>query len=151
MMKQHPLRNTGIRLGTLIEDVGLMLILLATLVAAGQEVAHMITSRTVGLSDLLLLFIYLEVVAMVHAYWQSGQLPVRMPLYIGMVALARYLILDIKAMDEWRMLAVAGAIVLLALAVLLIRYGHVRFPYTERDKKTPSDTEQPGKKVVERE
>ena len=141
-MTQHPLRNAGIRLGTLIEDIGLMLILLTTLVAAGQEVAHMFSARTVGLSDLLLLFIYLEVIAMVHAYWQSGQLPVRMPLYIGVVALARYLILDIKAMDEWRMLAVAGAIVLLALAVLVIRYGHVRFPYAERDgKKHPVDTE----------
>ena len=141
-MTQHPLRNAGIRLGTLIEDVGLMLILLTTLVAAGQDAAHMISARTVGLSDLLLLFIYLEVIAMVHAYWQSGQLPVRMPLYIGVVALARYLILDIKAMDEWRMLAVAGAIVLLALAVLVIRYGHVRFPYAERDgKQSPLDTE----------
>ena len=119
-----------------------MLILLATLVAAGQDVAHMISIRTVGLSDLLLMFIYLEVIAMVHAYWQSGQLPVRMPLYIGVVALARYLILDIKAMDEWRMLAVAGAIVLLAFAVLVIRYGHVRFPYTPADEnKAPVDTE----------
>lgn len=129
MPAKHPLRSTGMTLGNLIEDAGLMLILLATLVAAGQEVAHMVISRTVTLSDLLLLFIYLEVVAMVHAYWQSGQLPVRMPLYIGVVALARYLILDIKAMDEWRMLAVAGAIVLLTVAVLIIRYGHTRYPY----------------------
>lgn len=114
-----------------------MLILLATLVAAWQEVAHMVVARTVSLSDLLLLFIYLEVVAMVHAYWQSGQLPVRMPLYIGVVALARYLILDIKAMDEWRMLAVACAIVLLSLAVLVIRYGHVRYPYEEKADSAP--------------
>jgi protein PsiE len=141
-MERHPLRHAGVRLGTLIEDAGLMLILLATLVAAGQEVAHMIGARMVGLSDLLLLFIYLEVIAMVHAYWQSGQLPVRMPLYIGVVALARYLILDIKAMDEWRMLSVAGAIVLLALAVLAIRYGHVRFPYEGAEtKKSPADSE----------
>lgn len=130
--KEHPLRAGGIRLGKLIEDVGLMLILLATLVAAGQEVMAMVVAREVLLSDLLLLFIYLEVVAMVHAYWNSGQLPVRMPLYIGVVALARYLILDMKAMDEWRMLAVAGAIVLLTVAVLIVRYGHTRFPY-EKD------------------
>jgi protein PsiE len=136
-MQQHPLRHVGLRLGTLIEDAGLMLILLATLVAAGQEVLYMVEARTVSLSDLLLLFIYLEVIAMVHAYWQSGQLPVRMPLYIGVVALSRYLILDMKGMDEWRMLAVAGAIVLLALAVLVIRYGHVRFPYAETDGKNP--------------
>jgi len=135
--KEHPLRAGGIRFGKLIEDIGLMLILLATLVAAGQEVVAMVAAREVLLSDLLLLFIYLEVVAMVHAYWNSGQLPVRMPLYIGVVALARYLILDMKAMDEWRMLAVAGAIVLLTVAVLIIRYGHTRFPY-EKDSDEPS-------------
>ena len=54
-----------------------------------------------------------------------------MRLYIAMVALARYLILDIKEMTEWRMLAVAAAIFLLTLGVLIIRYGHVRFPYNE--------------------
>jgi protein PsiE len=48
-----------------------------------------------------------------------------------MVALARYLILDMKEMSEWRMLAITAAIFLLTLGVLLIRYGHVRFPYRE--------------------
>ncbi len=141
MQAKHPFRKSGIALGSLIEDAGLMLILLATLVAAGQEVMLMVAASKVKLSDLLLLFIYLEVVAMVHAYWQSGQLPVRMPLYIGVVALARYLILDIKAMDEWRMLAVAGAIVLLSLAVLVIRYGHARFPYGEKAQVSPKDND----------
>ncbi|WP_127477408.1 phosphate-starvation-inducible protein PsiE [Sulfurivermis fontis] len=128
-MAEEKLQRAGRRLVRLIEDAGLLLILLATLVAAAGEVAHMIGARSVHLADLLLLFIYLEVVAMVNAYWQSGQLPVRMPLYIGMVALARYLILDMKELDEWRMLAVAVAILLLGLAVLIVRYGHVRFPY----------------------
>ncbi|MFO7622310.1 MAG: phosphate-starvation-inducible PsiE family protein [Bacteroidales bacterium] len=114
---------------SIVEDATLVVILIATVVAGYQEVAQMVAARTVGLADLLLMFIYLEVVAMVAVYWHSGQLPVRMPLYIGMVALARYLILDMKAMDEWRLLAVAGAILLLGVAVLVIRYGHVRFPY----------------------
>ena len=48
-----------------------------------------------------------------------------------MVALARYLILDIKDLDVWRMLAVSGSVLLIAVAVLIIRYGHVRFPYAE--------------------
>ena len=47
------------------------------------------------------------------------------------VALARYLILDIKDLDVWRMLAVSGSVLLIAIAVLIIRYGHVRFPYAE--------------------
>ncbi|MEO6422628.1 MAG: phosphate-starvation-inducible PsiE family protein [Candidatus Nitrotoga sp.] len=57
-------------------------------------------------------------------------MPVRFPLYIAMVALARYLILDMKALDDWRMLAITGSILLLTLSVFLIRLGHVRYPYS---------------------
>jgi protein PsiE len=119
----------GKRALALVEAVGLVVIAVATVIALGQEIMTMVTQKRVTLADLLLLFIYLEVLTMVGLYLTSGQLPVRMPLYIGMVALARYLILDVKEMDAWRMLAVAGAVLLLAAAVLLIRYGHVRFPY----------------------
>ena len=95
----------------------------------GSETITMVRAMQVTLADLLLLFLYLEVLAMVGLYYHSGKLPVRFPLYIAMVALARYLILDMKAMDDWRMLAVTASILLLTMAVFLIRYGHVRFPY----------------------
>lgn len=124
---------SGRRMLRWVEGFGLTVIAIATVIAAGQEVTHMIGQRTVRLADLLLLFIYLEVFAMVGLYLESGQLPVRMPLYIGMVALARYLILDMKDMDVWRMAGIAASILLLALAVLVIRYGHVRFPYGRGD------------------
>ena len=114
-----------------IEYLGLMVIAVATTVAMGHEVVGMVAARYVALSDLLMMFLYLEVLAMIGQYFKSGQLPVRFPLYIAMVALARYLILDLKELTEWRMLAVACAIFLLTAAVLLIRYGHVRFPYRE--------------------
>jgi protein PsiE len=104
---------------TVLETVGLWVIALATLIAAGQEVAIMVAAGRVTLADLLLLFIYLEILTMVGVYLESGELPVRLPLYIGIVALARYLILDMKNMDAWRMLAVATAVLLLALAVLV--------------------------------
>jgi protein PsiE len=122
-------QRVGQRALALVEVVGLVVIGVATVIALGQEVMVMIGQGRVTLADLLLMFIYLEVLTMVGLYLTSGQLPVRMPLYIGMVALARYLVLDMKEMDAWRMLAVAGAVLLLASAVLLIRYGHVRFPY----------------------
>lgn len=114
-----------------VEYLGLLVIALATTLAMYQEVVVMVSSQRVALADLLLMFLYLEVLAMIGQYFKSGQLPVRFPLYIGMVALARYLILDLKEMTEWRMLAVAAAIFLLTVAVLIIRYGHVRFPYRE--------------------
>ena len=126
-----------------VEDVGLVIIALATVVAGVLEVRVMVLAQKVSLADLLLMFIYLEVLTMVGLYFESGKLPVRFPLYIGMVALARYLILDMKDMDVWRMLGVSAAVLLLALAVLAIRYGHVRFPYPEdeaaaREPRAPS-------------
>lgn len=115
----------------LVEYAGLLVIAFATTIAMYQETLVMVEAHRVTLADLLLMFLYLEVLAMIGQYFRSGQLPVRFPLYIGMVALARYLILDIKDMTEWRMLAVAAAIFLLTVAVLAIRYGHVRYPYRE--------------------
>jgi protein PsiE len=112
-----------------LEVAGLIVISLATLVAAGQELVKMITSQEVTLADLLLLFIYLEVLAMVGVYLESGALPVRMPLYIAMVALARHLILDMKHLGPWEIIATACGVLIVAIAVLAIRYGHTRFPY----------------------
>ena len=116
-----------------VEDVGLIIIAVSTVIAVGVEITSMLEARTVTLADLLLLFIYLEVLAMVAMYLDSGKLPVRMPLYIAIVALARYMILDMKSMDTWRILGVAGAVLLISLGIFVIRYGHSRFPYSEKD------------------
>ncbi len=113
----------------LVEHIGLLVIAIATVIAMASEVYLMWQAQRVALADLLLLFIYLEVLTMVGLYYGSGKLPVRFPLYIGMVALARYLILDMKSMDGSRIIEVTGAVLILALAVLAIRYGHVRYPY----------------------
>jgi protein PsiE len=115
------------------EDIGLLIIAIATLIAMGFEILLMIDHKVVALADLLLLFIYLEVLAMISIYLESGKLPVRMPLYIAIVALARYMILEMKNLDTWRLLGVAGAALLIAIAVLVIRYGHCRFPYRDKE------------------
>ena len=114
----------------IIEYGGLFIITIATLIAGAQEIFHMISVAKVTLADLLLLFLYLEVIAMVSVYLESGKLPIRMPIYIAIVALARYLALDIKAMESWKIMAISTTIVLLALAVLAIRYGHKKYPYS---------------------
>ena len=123
---------------SVFESVGLLVIALATLVAGVIEVRTMISAGTVTLADLLLLFLYLEIFAMVGVYFKSGQLPVRFPIYIAIVALARYLVLDMKSLDVWRMLGVTTSMLLLAFAVLVIRYGHVRFPYQDAHKNPDS-------------
>lgn len=124
---------------TVVEMVGLAVIAVATVVAGIQEVDKMITQRAVTLADLLLMFIYLEVLTMVGVYLESGALPIRMPLYIAIVALARHLILDMKAMTEWQIIGTAVGILVIAAAVLVIRYGHLRFPY-ESPKRAPDPT-----------
>ena len=106
-MVHSGVRRQGIRVARLVEDAGLSIILLATIVAGGIEIHHMWVQRTVLLTDLLLMFIYVETVTMVKVYWESGKLPVRMPLYIAIVAIARYLIIDIKDMEALRVIAIA--------------------------------------------
>ncbi|MEO8509030.1 MAG: phosphate-starvation-inducible PsiE family protein [Betaproteobacteria bacterium] len=130
LKRVHRLFRNGL---TFVEYVGLLVIGFATTFAMFEEVMAMVRAMRVTLADLLLMFLYLEVLAMIGQYFNSGQLPVRFPLYIAMVAMARYIILDIKDLTELRMLAVAAAILLLTIAVLVIRYGHTRFPYLERE------------------
>ncbi|MDT8451445.1 MAG: phosphate-starvation-inducible PsiE family protein [Gammaproteobacteria bacterium] len=127
------IRNAGYKVLSWIQSIGLLLIAVATVIAMGIEISAMITARTVTLADLLLLFIYLEVLEMVAIYLDSGKLPVRIPLYIAIVALARYMILDMKNIDTMRMLGIAGAVLVIALTVLIIRYGHTRFPYNKKE------------------
>lgn len=116
-----------------IEQLGLLTIVIATIFAAFHEVSAMISHGIVTLADLLLMFLYLEILAMVGVYYKSGKLPVRFPIYIAIVALARYIVLDIKNMELMHLIAISGAIFLLALAVLAVRYGHIRFPYPENE------------------
>lgn len=126
---RKPIREINKWMLSLVEHIGLFVIAVATVFAMTSEILVMVRAAQVTLADLLLLFLYLEVLTMVGLHYGTGKLPVRFPLYLSMVALARYLILDMKAMDEWRMLAVSGSILMLTLAVLLVRIGHVRFPY----------------------
>lgn len=106
----------------LAQDIGLIIVAIATLVAVGIEINFMFDNGTVLLTDLLLLFIYLEVLTMVAVYYKSGELPIKFPLYIAIVALARYLILDMKNIDTWRILGITVAILLLGISIIVIHY-----------------------------
>ncbi|OJW41608.1 MAG: phosphate-starvation-inducible E [Thiobacillus sp. 65-1059] len=132
--KDRLLSRWALSLLGVLEAIGLIVITLATLAAGVFEVKTMAAAGTVTLADLLLLFLYLEILAMVGVYFRSGQLPVRFPIYIAIVALARYVVLDMKSLDVWRMLGVTASLLLLACAVLVIRYGHTRFPYEDNPK-----------------
>lgn len=133
MPVQHTRTTHVIKRGIrIVELVGLVIIALATVYAGYTEVMVMITNAKVTLGDLLLLFLYLEVLAMVAIYLDSGKLPIRLPLYIAIIAMARYLILEMKDLSEWQMLAVGVTIILIAFAVLALRYGSLKFPSDDR-------------------
>ena len=83
-----------------------------------------------SIEDILLLFIYLELGAMVGIYFKTNHMPVRFLIYVGITALTRLLVGDIAAHHrlEWGLLVVPAAILLLALAGLVVRYSSARFP-----------------------
>jgi len=128
------LKESGYKALVIVEDIGLLIIALATVIAISFEVVEMFKAMKVTLADLLLLFIYLEVLAMVGIYLKTGKLPVRVPLYIAIVAIARYMILDMKNLDTLRVLGLTGAVLILAISILAIRYGHTKFPYDDTEK-----------------
>ena len=97
----------------------LVFIAFATVFATVQEIIVLVDNKRVLLEDLLLLFIYTEVLGMVAAFYRSNRIPVTLPLFIAMTALARLIILQGKEPSD--LLYEAGAIVLVALACLIIR------------------------------
>ena len=88
-----------------------------------------------SIDDILLLFIYLELGAMVGIYFKTNHMPVRFLIYVGITALTRLLVGDIATHHklDWGIVMVSGAILLLALANLVVRYGSARYPSAAAD------------------
>lgn len=84
-----------------------------------------------SLSDILLLFIYLELGAMVGIYFKTKRLPVIFLLFISLTALTRYLTVDLKQMSETQLIAVVGAILLLSIAALILHYAESKYGRNE--------------------
>ena len=105
-----------------IQLVALVIILVSTVIAFGQEMYQMILVHRVTLADLLLLFLYLEVLAMVRVFWESQSIQITLPLFIAITALARFIILQGKSLNPEILLYEAGAIVLIALAIVILRF-----------------------------
>ena len=103
------------------EKIIFVTVLIATVVAIGNEFMFMYSSQEVTLADLLLLFIYIEVVQMVREYWTLDRIRISIPLFIAITALARYIILQGKSGDPSFLLYEAGAILMISIAVLILR------------------------------
>ena len=123
-------------IGTLLVDgfhyLALFAIGGAIVWSAVQAFVGMTTKGGAGIDDILLLFIYLELGAMIGIYFKTNHMPVRFLIYVAMTALTRLLIGDVQSHQprEHEILVISGAILLLAVATLVIRYGSARFPST---------------------
>jgi len=109
-------------------------ILIATSIAFILEIMHMVEIKNVNLPDLLLLFIYLEVFGMVTSYWRSLTIRLTYPLFIAITALSRLIILQKKDIDPSTLIYEAGAILLLAIAIVILKFRRSKFLGTKLDK-----------------
>ena len=108
-----------------VERTLLIIIGAATVFATAQEIYGLILVRKVELADLLLLFIYTEVLGMVGVFYKIRRIPITLPLFIAITALSRMIILQGKGSDPQNLMYESGAILLLALSCLIIRQRSV--------------------------
>ena len=107
-----------------LQLVLLSIILISTVLAVAIEIKTMFMDESVTLADLLLMFLYLEVLAMVRVFWGQQSISITLPLLIAITALARFIILQGKEMDPSALVYEALAIVLIASAIVILRLRH---------------------------
>ncbi len=107
-----------------LQFVLLTVILVSTIIAVGIEIRAMIVNRSVILADLLLFFLYLEVLAMVRVFWDEQSIRITLPLLIAITALSRFIILQGKEMDPSALVYESVAILLIAIAIVVMRLRH---------------------------
>ena len=105
-----------------LQLVLMVIILISTVIAVGIEINKMFLIQSVTLADLLLMFLYLEVLAMVRVFWDQQSISITLPLLIAITALSRFIILQGKSINPEVLLYEAGAIVLIAIAILVLRF-----------------------------
>ena len=107
-----------------IQLILLAVILICTVLAVLLEIRNMFINQTVTLADLLLMFLYLEVLAMVRVFWDEQSISITLPLLIAITALSRFIILQGKEMDASHLLYESLAIVFIAIAIVVLRLRH---------------------------
>ena len=121
--KKHPLNLDWYSIITFVEKGLLVVIAFLTLYAVIVEMITVVSSRAVTLTDLLLMFIYAEVLGMVAAFYKYRKIPITVPIFIAITALCRLIILQGKGINTIDLLYESGAILLLALSALIIRWN----------------------------
>ena len=122
----------------LLEKIVLSVLIVCRIIAIGMEIQGMIAVYKVTLADILLLFIYIEIIGMIKEYWVSKMIRMSYPLFIAMTALARMIIMQRKDVDPSAYVYESIAILILAIAIVVLRVRHMEI-LNRRSKKLPDD------------
>ncbi|MDB2353738.1 phosphate-starvation-inducible PsiE family protein [Candidatus Pelagibacter bacterium] len=117
-----------------IQLVAVVVVLISTMVAFLLEIIKMYEVQNVTLADLLLMFIYIEVIGLVRSYWESRSVRVIYPLIIAITALSRFIILQDKESDPTNLIYLAGAILIVSIATVVIRFRRSKYLKIDKDK-----------------
>ena len=117
-----------------IQLVAVVIVLISTILAFLLEIVKMYDTQTVTLADLLLMFIYIEVIGLVRSYWESRAVRVIYPLVIAITALARYIILQDKESDPTNLIYLSLAILIVSIATVVIRFRRSKYLNIDKDK-----------------
>ena len=109
----------------ILEKIVLSILIVCTVIAIGMEIQAMVINLKVTLADILLLFIYIEIIGMIKEYWVSKVIRMSYPLFIAMTALARLIIMGRKDVEPSAYVYESVAILILAIAIVVLRVRHM--------------------------
>ena len=117
-----------------IQLVAVVVVLVSNIVAFLLEIIKMYEVQNVTLADLLLMFIYIEVIGLVRSYWESRSVRVIYPLISAITALSRFIILQDKESDPTNLIYLSGAILIVSIATVVIRFRRSKYLKIDNDK-----------------
>ena len=123
--------NSSIRY---IQLVAVIVVLVSTIIAFFLEMKEMYENKDITLADLLLMFIYIEVIGLVRSYWETQSVRITYPLIIAITALARFIILQDKESDPANLIYISLAILIVAIATVIIRFRNSKYLKIEKSR-----------------
>ena len=117
-----------------IQLVAVIIVLISTIIAFFLEMKEMYENKDITLADLLLMFIYIEVIGLVRSYWETQSVRITYPLIIAITALARFIILQDKESDPANLIYISLAILIVAIATVIIRFRNSKYLKIEKSR-----------------
>ena len=117
-----------------IQLTAVLIVLISTIIAFFLEMSDMYMNRDITLADLLLMFIYIEVIGLVRSYWETRAVRITYPLVIAITALARFIILQDKESDPSNLIYISIAILIVAVATVVIRFRNSKYLKLDKSK-----------------